>query len=258
MAYLVSTKDVDAVSENWDVSFDATIRWKVTDKLLTRLAMLKTNPQRSEEWFQARSKLCITASNASGAIGEIYDYKTRDVKKNKIKAVHNTLLDILQLKPKSKFQVACQHGVDYEDQARRRFCYLTGLTVNEFGLIKGGDLEPLDSRIGGSFDGICSDGCLLEIKCPWSGKINGVVPGHHDVQMQMLMALTGVKKCYYFQYVPETVKFTESWRIMTVDFNEEKWGNYIYPRLLEFCDLVEKFRNVKDPSEVEFITSWAK
>jgi putative phage-type endonuclease len=248
----------DAVVEDWTCVFDATAEWKLTQKKLEQLCKLKTSPQRSEEWFQERSRLCITASNASSAIGELYDYKTRDVKKNKIKEVHKQLLDTLRLKPKSKFQVACNHGTEYEDQARRRFMYLTNLKVYEFGLIKGGDMEKIDSRIGGSFDGFCSDGALLEIKCPWSGKINGIVPGHHDVQMQVLMALTGVKKCYYFQYVPESLKFSEAWKLLTVEFNQDKWDTYIYPRLLEFCDLVDKFRFAKDPSEVEFILKWAK
>lgn len=248
----------DAYNEHCDAEFGEHFSKRWADNKLRQLQNLKTSPQRSEEWYQARSKLCITASNASAAIGEAYDSKTRDVKKNKIRPVYNLLLDLLGLKPKSRFQVALNHGIEHEDLARRRFMYITKLKVYEFGLVKGGDLRNIDSRIGGSFDGFCSDGSLLEIKCPWSGKINGVVPGHHDVQMQVLMALTGCSKCYYFQYVPETSKTFEAYRLMEVCFNKEKWDTYIYPRLLDFCELVEKFKNAKHPSEVEFILPWAK
>ena len=59
--------------------------------------------------------------------------------------------------------------------------------------------------LGGSPDGIASDGSLLEIKCPIKREIKHEIPSYYYPQVQLCMEILKIPQCYFIQYKPATI-----------------------------------------------------
>jgi len=86
-------------------------------------------------------------------------------------------------------------GKKYEQAATRLYCQLRGVKVLEFGSLASDTYTWLRA----SPDGITPEGVMLEIKCPFSRKINGKVPLSYWQQMQIQLHTAGLSECDYLE-----------------------------------------------------------
>ena len=145
--------------------------------------------QRTPAWYAAREQM-LTASDAAAAIGDNpYESRKQLLKKKVVPAKAFT----------GNFATA--HGNKYEDEARFLFGRLYNLETWEVGLFRHLEYKWL----GGSPDGIASDGSLIEIKCPLKRKITHEIPAYYYPQVQLCMEILNIPQCYFIQYQPENI-----------------------------------------------------
>ena len=149
------------------------------------LQLLKIKPlikQRSDEWYRLR-KGRLTASDLHDAC---------DMRKHLIKnKALNTTFDLSHIQ-------AIQWGVIFESVALKIYSSTRNrVKINEFGLIP----DPYIECFGASPDGITDLGIMVEIKCPFSRKIEkGVVPPKYMSQMQGQLAVCKLEECDYAEF----------------------------------------------------------
>lgn len=183
-------------------------------KLRNRVKTLKKKPQpaqRSPEWYRLRNHR-ITASEVASCL-----FKSEDVCRNYINEFNLTDFKIDPTKSVSHFDTREEYiikkcrsfygenvfvdsiytlwGKKYEEIATRLYRKMFMTDVLEFGLLP----HPRLSWIGASPDGITPDGVMLEIKCPFSRKIDGVVPFHYWTQMQLQLEVCDLEKCDFLE-----------------------------------------------------------
>jgi len=98
---------------------------------------------------------------------------------------------------------AMEEGTRREPESRDTFCLITGLDIEEVGLIKG-DIE----RTHVSPDGLTSDGAGLELKNPMAHtQVKYVdedrLPLEYVKQVQYSMWITGYERWWFFSYHPK-------------------------------------------------------
>jgi len=174
--------------------------------------------QKSPAWYAQRSGM-LTASDIATALG-INPYESRE--------------DLIYKKcgfrrPQSTENT--DYGNKYEDEARQKYCALTGETVYEVGLVA----HPSFPWLGGSPDGITESGKLLEIKCPPKRAITAEVPKYYVPQIQILMEIFDLEECDFVQYKPgEPLQVTNVQR-------DRKWFYESLPILEKFWqDVLER------------------
>ena len=161
----------------------------VTMGIVEHVRGLDQIEQRTPEWYAARENM-ITASDMASVLG-VNPYKSRNaLLKSKVEPVKQYM---------SNF--ATEHGNKYEDEARLLFGEMYGLETWDVGLFRHSKYKWL----GGSPDGIASDGALLEIKCPVKREIKHEIPVYYYPQVQICMEVLDIPKCYFIQYKPETI-----------------------------------------------------
>ena len=117
------------------------------------------------------------------------------------------------------------YGRDTEPAAKKRYQELTGNNVFDVGLIIRSD----QSWVSASPDGLFKDDegniCILEIKCPSSCKNSKINVDYIDrnnklkmthpyyTQVQMLLYVSGLKKCHFFVYSSSDEK------LLTINFD---------------------------------------
>lgn len=158
--------------------------------------------QRSEGWLNQR-KGRITAS-AIGAIMGYNPYSTRD----------DEMLRMLGICKKFEGNAATEWGTFNEAGAIVEFEMETGLKVEPAYFVE------FEEWIGASPDGYVSDGCLIEIKCPYGKRKGGEFKSimeqvHYYAQIQCQLFVTKREECYFYQWSPygtkrEIVKRDES------------------------------------------------
>lgn len=155
-----------------------------------RLAELIANPgitQRTPEWYAARRDL-VTASDIGSALGS---------------AKYGTQKQFLVKKCGEECEQAAfsgsapplKWGIMFEPVANTLYCTRLGTIVHEFGLLR----HPTVPFLGASPDGISESGVLLEIKCPFSRKIDGTVPAAYYHQIQGQLDVCGMDDCDYME-----------------------------------------------------------
>lgn len=99
-----------------------------------------------------------------------------------------------------------QWGIDQEPAAKAAFENRTGLIVSDIGFVD----HPRINLLGASPDGIVSDGCLIECKCPSTGTmlswiLDAKIPEEYVPQMTLQSACTGkdVWFCAFDPRLPE-------------------------------------------------------
>ena len=155
--------------------------------------------QRSQEWLDLRENM-ITASDIASAIGES-QYESIDAFiKKKV------------LRTKWAGNAATAHGTLLEPMVRDLYDEMTGRKSHEIGLVQHREYPWL----GASPDGVTEDGILIEIKCPFSRKIEAKVPKHYSPQVQLQLEITDLEECDFIQYRPQgTITTTEGEETLT-------------------------------------------
>lgn len=180
--------------------------------------------QRTPEWYEARKGL-LTASDAASALG-LNPYQTS-----------KSLLQKKIFNDGFTGNFATIHGNKYEDEARLLFGKLYNLDTWEVGLFKHSTIDWL----GGSPDGIASDGALLEIKCPIKREIKHEIPSYYYPQVQICMEVLDIPKCYFIQYKPETCFQDPILDVLEIPRSKE-WFDQHHDGLKEFWESVLHYR----------------
>lgn len=143
--------------------------------------------QRSEEWHLFRNQM-ITAS-------EIFKLFASQ------KAIKTFIENKIHGK-KYKSGKSCLHGIRYEPLAREIYEKRNQVKIHEYGCIQHRNIPHL----GASPDGICIGGNpllygrLVEIKCPISRVIDGMVPIEYAIQVQIQLEVLNMEECDYCEF----------------------------------------------------------
>lgn len=190
--------------------------------------------QRTPEWYNARKNL-LTASEIACIVG-----KSPFISKNKLKI--SKCSDVT-----SKPNIMTNHGVVNEDIAFNLFTKVFDIEAAEVGLF----IHPKHTWLGGSPDGVVSDGSLMEIKCPLVRKIQHAIPDYYYCQVQICMEVVDVEQCYFIQYKPEKLHCCGNLDVLVIKRNKI-WFDENFPKLEKFWNEVLLMKNTttvtqKDP-----------
>jgi putative phage-type endonuclease len=177
-------------------------------------ALVKKNeglcPQRSAGWFEARN-IAISASEVSACLTNteeicrpyIEEFNIQGFKiDGKCCSHFDDKEEYIIKKCRSFFgenvfkdSIYTLWGKKYEEIATRFYRQLKNTEVLEFGSLPHSRLN----WIRASPDGITPDGVMLEIKCPFSRKINGIVPHHYWQQIQLQLEVADLDVCDFLE-----------------------------------------------------------
>jgi putative phage-type endonuclease len=162
--------------------------------------MRQDNPlQGTGEWFSARIGK-LTASRMAAAMSFLKNG-------NESSARYDLKVEILAERMTNnivpKYVTAeMQWGIDHEPMAKDAFEKAAGLKVTDIGFVD----HPVIEFFGASPDGLTSDGCCVEIKCPKTTThlgwlLEGEIPEKHKPQMIVQSACTG-RPVYFVSFDP--------------------------------------------------------
>jgi putative phage-type endonuclease len=192
------------------------VRVRVSDikhyrKELNVLLQLPLMKQRTTEWFEAR-KTRLTASDLYDAV------KGGNVSIRLAKKKANIVVDNINYNAIP----ALKWGTMFEPMATR--CYsqrMNNIAIHDFGLI----CDTSNEHFGASPDGINELGIMLEIKCPYSRKIeDGIIPDKYRMQIQGQLAVCKLKECDYIECIFKSIDNEEDYLELEVDINNIKHG----------------------------------
>lgn len=184
-------------------------------RLQRRVKVLRAKPQppqRSPEWFRSRNTR-ITASEIACCLTlsrELCNTYVRDFnvqcfryKPDQCMSHYDNKTDYIINKCRTFYgenlfrdTIYTLHGKKYEEIATRLYRKKFNTDVWEFGLLQHSRLNWLAA----SPDGITPDGVMLEIKCPYSRKIEeGVPPIHYWAQMQLQLEVADLEECDFLE-----------------------------------------------------------
>lgn len=243
----------------------------ITQKM-NKLLNINLPEQRSKEWYIMRHNM-ITASDLYKVLGPPGNKRELLIKKSS---------PIDTNKQKSGGGDACKHGIKFEPVATRLYELRNQVEILEFGCI-----PHFDSKLpfGASPDGICGlmnerfAGRMLEIKCPYSREITGIVPEMYWKQVQGQLEVCDFEVCDFLECkileYQNQQEFYEDGGEFTTNDGMEKGAilvytdssnnnNYIYPEiglskssLLSFID--KKIEIIlSDPNKNYVTTCWWK
>lgn len=147
--------------------------------------------QKSKEWLDLRNNY-ITASSV---------YKLFEKNDEYIQYIKEKATGISSFKGNE----ATQFGEIFEPVARSLYSYLTGEYVEEFGLVISDKLP----YCAVSPDGVTESNRLLEIKCPYTREITGVVPHHYFHQIQLQLSVCDCDECDFMECKFKEISFGE-------------------------------------------------
>jgi hypothetical protein len=192
-----------------------------------RLLSIPQYVQRTPEWYLQREN-AITASDIPTVLGE-----------NKYKTQWDLLVDKCNANPKPFVgNQATRWGNHYEDIAIEKYSELRNKKVLSFGLL----IHPEYPWLGGSPDGITTDGILIEVKCPLTRKIiPGEVPHHYISQVLLNLEICDLEIAHFIEFVPGNSD--NDYEINIVEIHRDrKWFSTELVRMKEFWDSVLEYR----------------
>ncbi len=182
------------------------------DQRVLTLLNYKQYEQRTPEWYEAR-KTMITASSVSNLLIRdsvtcdeyIEEYNLQDIfkKDNKCTNPYSTKKQfILDKCGQGTFtgNTATYWGQKYEPVVTDLYSNEFGVKVLEFGLLQ----HQKHKWLGASPDGITTEGIMIEIKCPFRRRINGIPPFYYWEQVQIQLEVCDLEYCDFVEY-----EFTE-------------------------------------------------
>jgi putative phage-type endonuclease len=193
--------------------------------------------QRSPEWFEQRNN-AITASDIPTVLGE-----------NHYKTPLSLLIDKCAANPKPFVgNAATKWGTHYEDIAIEIYSGLRNKEVLSFGLL----IHPGYPWLGGSPDGITTDGILLEVKCPLKRKIvMGEVPHHYLSQVLLNLEICDLELAHFIEYIPGNSDDDYVINIVEVKRDRE-WFAKELPKMKQFWENVLESRQKGIETNVEY------
>jgi putative phage-type endonuclease len=209
------------------------------DPQVQKLLELPQYEQRTPEWY-AQRRGALTASDVPTVLGD-----------NKYKTPWQLLLDKCGAGKPFTGNAATQWGNHYEDLAIEHYSRIKEKTVHSFGLI----IHSEYSWLGGSPDGITSDGILLEVKCPLNRKIiHGEVPHHYLAQVLLNLEICDLELAHFIEFVPGKSDMDFEMNIVEIPRDRE-WFARSLPVMREFWDSVLKYRSVGIEKHPDYIKS---
>ena len=175
--------------------------------------------QRSDEWFQARSKCSVTGSAVSKILGNNPYGGWDEALREKVRSIHGAEQEFTG-------NIATDWGEAWEATALQQYEVETGNLVDEYGFLVHREYK----WIGYSPDGV-SGNHLIEIKCPYSQKIPAVVPGHYMDQVQLGMEVMNLPYCDFIYWTPNEMK------VFHVERDHTWFKDHLH-LLMEFNDTV--------------------
>ncbi len=175
-----------------------------------RLQQIPQPEQRSPEWYEMRHSM-LSASDW----GSILGMSKYGGGKNQV-LVKKCCDDVPFFT-----NAAMQWGIKYEAVAIQIYEHRNQTQVIEFGCIR----HPTISHLGASPDGITADGVMVEIKCPSSREIDGIIPEGYYCQVQGQLEVCELDRCDFlecklFEYDDEQEYLEDA----------DKSGNHFYCR----------------------------
>ena len=158
-------------------------RKRYLQEQVERLKKIPQPEQRSPEWYLMRDGM-ISASDAGTVLGQSH-YGNRD----------SVILKKCGEESRPPSGAAIDWGVKYENVAKQIYELRNDVEVFEFGCIK----HPTINFLGASPDGITNDGIMLEIKCPSSRVIDGIIPTGYYCQVQMQLEVCELDRCDFLE-----------------------------------------------------------
>jgi putative phage-type endonuclease len=155
------------------------------------LKQIKQPEQRTPEWHTFRNNR-LTASDLATALS-----------KNKYCTRNKLIAKKCGYEEPFIVGAAIAHGVKYEDVAISIYEKRNNVTVDDYGCLP----HPTIPYFGASPDGICDYtsenknyiGRMLEIKCPKSRIITGIIPEHYELQVQGQLEVCELRYCDYLE-----------------------------------------------------------
>ncbi len=173
-----------------------------------RLKLIPQPEQRSEEWYTMRHSM-LSASDWGSILGM-----------SKYGGGKNQVL-LKKCCDDTPFftNAAMKWGIKYEAVAIQIYEHRNKTQVIEFGCIR----HPTISHLGASPDGITADGVMVEIKCPSSRVIDGIIPDVYYCQVQGQLEVCELDRCDFLEcklaeYASEEDYLTDC----------DKKGNFFY------------------------------
>ena len=203
----------DVLNNNGCKLYIENVRNRVSDikdfrkelKVLLQLPLMK---QRTTEWFEAR-KTRLTASDLYDAV------KGGNVSIRLAKKKANIVVDNINYNAIP----ALKWGTMFEPMATR--CYserMNNIAIHDFGLI----CDTTNEHFGASPDGINELGIMLEIKCPYSRKIEyGIIPDKYRMQIQGQLAVCKLKECDYIECIFKSIENEDDY--LELDINIDNY-----------------------------------
>ena len=221
----VEQEYVDKIISTYESQFSAYINKKnkeediPTQEFLDDLINRKQTEQRTPEWYAQMSTILSASelgnlfasprTRAKLVIAKTEPYQPR----NNPLAVH------------SDHMSAFDWGIRFEPVVKQIYEYKYGVIIKELGRLH----HPIDPRCTASPDGLiykCPEnkrtGRLIEIKCPVTREIDGVVPKDYYAQMQMQMQVTGCNKCDYVE-----AQFSSKYNNNPIKYGPGLYNGYI-------------------------------
>lgn len=190
-------------------------------KEITRMAQIEVPEQRTPEWYQQRRKY-ITASEAAYAMSLCGEYQ-----------MQNTIFKKLGIYMSSGTGDACIHGILLESATIMIYETRFQVKISEYGCLP----HPTVSYLAASPDGIITNVedphnlgqvskayRMIEIKNPYSRKIDGDVKREYYIQMQLQMQVAQLPLCEFVETDINKQAYQNMHEMLndTLDFNDEK------------------------------------
>ncbi len=149
-----------------------------------RLKLIPQPEQRSPEWYTMRHSM-LSASDWGSILGM-----------NKYGNGKNQVL-LKKCCDDTPFftNAAMKWGIKYEAVAIQIYEHRNKTHVIEFGCIR----HPTIHHLGASPDGITADGVMVEIKCPSSRVIDGIIPDGYYAQVQGQLEVCELDRCDFLE-----------------------------------------------------------
>jgi len=172
----------------------------IIDKALKVLDQHPPHDQRSMTWYSFRQGK-LTASDLAKALGEKGDKSKLDLLYQKAMPLQQYIDKRLSFSLDSK--PAIKHGKCYEDVAVALYEKKNNVTVREYGCLP----HLFIDHLAASPDGIIFSretnpsyhGRMLEIKCPYSRVINGIIKLEYYMQMQLQLEVCDLEYCDFLE-----------------------------------------------------------
>ncbi len=180
--------------------------------------------QRTPEWHEFRDNL-LTASDWGSILGD-----------NHYSNPKNIILKKCGENMPFITNKAILWGIKYEEVAVQIYQSRNNCNVIEFGCLK----HPTINFLGASPDGITEDGVMLEIKCPSSRAITGIIPLYYYDQVQGQLEVCELDRCDFLECKLEEYDNKDDYK--DDNYNNNYTLNYTGNEkgvILEYFDTIE-------------------